>query len=196
MMIFKNILTNILSGLYTGFFESLLLAFFFMFFYLTAKKEGGFKVAIQGLFTKFKASKDLRRIFYFVFYLFMILSRTILGRSLWINPLNNVIGTWSLHDVDGNIFTEGIENLILFIPLMYLYFVMKQNQSFSFFSLIKKSVKISFLFSLGIEFTQLFLKLGSFQLSDLVYNTLGGLIGGLIYALFHAKSFKKESDPS
>lgn len=57
-------------------------------------------------------------------------------------------------------------------------------------------MKISFLFSLGIEFTQLFLKLGSFQLSDLVYNTLGGLIGGLIYALFHAKSFKKESDPS
>ena len=126
----------------------------------------------------------------------MILSRTILGRSLWINPLNNVIGTWSLHDVDGNIFTEGVENLILFIPLMYLYFVMMQNQSFSFFALIKKSVKISFLFSLGIEFTQLFLKLGSFQLSDLVYNTLGGLIGGLIYALFHAKSFKKESDPS
>lgn len=58
MMTFKNILTNILSGLYTGFFESLLLAFFFMFFYLTAKKVGGFKVAIQGLFTKFKASKD------------------------------------------------------------------------------------------------------------------------------------------
>lgn len=38
-----------------------------------------------------------------------------------------------------------------------------------------------FLFSLTIEFLQLFLRLGTFQLSDLCYNTLGGAIGGVLY---------------
>ncbi|WP_262369700.1 VanZ family protein [Enterococcus faecium] len=42
-----------------------------------------------------------------------------------------------------------------------------------------------FLFSLSIEFTQLFFRLGTFQLSDLFYNTLGGLIGALLYWLFY-----------
>lgn len=39
------------------------------------------------------------------------------------------------------------------------------------------------MFSLGIEFTQLFLRLGTFQLADLFYNTLGGFIGGIIYLI-------------
>lgn len=36
---------------------------------------------------------------------------------------------------------------------------------------------------LGIELTQLLLRIGSFQLSDLFYNTLGGFLGGAIYWL-------------
>ena len=39
----------------------------------------------------------------------------------------------------------------------------------------------AFLFSLTIEFLQLFLRLGTFQLSDLCYNTLGGAMGGVLY---------------
>ncbi|HFD3535039.1 TPA: VanZ family protein, partial [Enterococcus faecium] len=46
-------------------------------------------------------------------------------------------------------------------------------------------IKYVFLFSLSIEFTQLFFRLGTFQLSDLFYNTLGGLIGALLYWLFY-----------
>ena len=32
-----------------------------------------------------------------------------------------------------------------------------------------------------IEFTQLLFHLGTFQISDLTYNTLGGAVGGVIY---------------
>lgn len=32
-----------------------------------------------------------------------------------------------------------------------------------------------------IEMLQLFLRLGTFQLSDLFYNTVGGALGGLMY---------------
>lgn len=43
------------------------------------------------------------------------------------------------------------------------------------------SGKIAFIFSISIEMLQLFLRLGTFQLSDLFYNTVGGMIGGLMY---------------
>ena len=48
-------------------------------------------------------------------------------------------------------------------------------------SVLWNSTKITFLFSFAIEMLQLFLRLGTWQLSDLFYNTLGGTIGGLIY---------------
>ena len=38
------------------------------------------------------------------------------------------------------------------------------------------SLKTSFCFSFGIELLQLFLRLGTFHLSDLTYNSLGGIM--------------------
>ena len=43
------------------------------------------------------------------------------------------------------------------------------------------SGKIAFIFSISIEMLQLLLRLGTFQLSDLFYNTAGGIVGGLVY---------------
>uniref|UniRef100_UPI0018EF1CC3 VanZ family protein n=1 Tax=Enterococcus faecium TaxID=1352 RepID=UPI0018EF1CC3 len=43
--------------------------------------------------------------------------------------------------------------------------------------------KIAFYFSAIIEFLQLFLRLGTFQISDFVYNTLGGILGVILYKL-------------
>ena len=44
-----------------------------------------------------------------------------------------------------------------------------------------QSGKIAFIFSVSIEMLQLLLRLGTFQLSDIFYNTVGGIIGGLMY---------------
>ena len=43
------------------------------------------------------------------------------------------------------------------------------------------SGKIAFVFSTSIEMLQLLLRLGTFQLSDIFYNTVGGVLGGLMY---------------
>lgn len=43
------------------------------------------------------------------------------------------------------------------------------------------SEKIAFGFSLIIEMLQLLLRLGIFQLSDIFYNTVGGVLGGICY---------------
>ena len=41
------------------------------------------------------------------------------------------------------------------------------------------------IFSFVIEFSQLLFHLGTFQISDLVYNTLGGTVGGLAYYIIY-----------
>ncbi len=44
-----------------------------------------------------------------------------------------------------------------------------------------QSGKIAFIFSTSIEMLQLLLRLGIFRLSDIFYNTVGGMLGGLMY---------------
>ena len=62
----------------------------------------------------------------------------------------------------------------------------------TFAGIVKSSFKTAFLFSLSVELLQLFLRVGTFQLSDICYNTLGGIIGGVIYgAVWKIKSRKK-----
>lgn len=57
------------------------------------------------------------------------------------------------------------------------------------------SGKMAFFFSISIEMLQLFLRLGTFQLSDLFYNTVGGGVGGLMYyAAMKAREFNQRED--
>lgn len=104
-----------------------------------------------------------------------------------VNPLTNILGYWSLKTETGELYTEGLENFILFIPLTLLMFwalkkQLFQNKEITLFTVLKKATIISFGCSLGIEVTQLIFSIGWFQISDLVFNTLGGMFGGVIYA--------------
>ena len=114
----------------------------------------------------------------------MILFRTLLNRNMWSNPVSNVIGVWGLYNAKGELTTECIENLALFIPFTVLLLWVGREKMLSRITMwfvIWKATKVTFLFSFAIEMLQLFLRLGTWQLSDLFYNTLGGAIGGLIY---------------
>lgn len=42
-----------------------------------------------------------------------------------------------------------------------------------------KSTKLAVCFSVSIELLQLLF--GTFQISDIVYNTVGGMLGGVVY---------------
>ena len=108
----------------------------------------------------------------------MILSRTVLYRSIWTNPLSDVMGGWGLYDADGNLTTEAIENLMLFIPFAVLLL-------WAFKKTLWVATKTVGIFSFAIEFSQLLFHLGTFQISDLVYNTLGGTIGGIAYYIIY-----------
>lgn len=184
--VFTKILTNILTALYQPFGFSLLLSFFILFFYLYAYQPSnagkGWKEAMLTWFRTFKENKFFRKLFLLAFVTSMILFRTLLNRNLWMNPLSNVMGGWGIWEtVNGEkqLTTECIENVILMMPftgmVMWTFDVEKR--------VLWKSIKLGLCFSVSIEMLQLLLRLGTFQISDIVYNTLGGLLGGVVYIM-------------
>lgn len=181
MAIFKSIIANVLTALYQPFWFAVILSVLFMLVY---KSYSSIKQAMREWVSWFKSDSTFRRTFFLVFYTVMILFRTLLNRNMWANPVSDVIGTWGLYNAKGELTTECIENLALFIPFTILLLLVAKERilkRITIWSVLWNSTKITFLFSFAIEMLQLFLRLGTWQLSDLFYNTLGGAIGGLIY---------------
>ena len=186
-----KILTNILTALYEPFGSSLLLSFLAMFFYLYVYESigagKGWKIAIMTWYQKFKESVFFRELFFLAFVTSLILFRTLLNRQLWMNPLSDVMGGWGIWEtVNGEqqLTTECIENVIMMVPfsavVMWTFEEMIGN---SLKKILWQIGKIAFCFSVSIEMLQLLLRLGTFQLSDIFYNTVGGVIGGVCYCV-------------
>lgn len=190
----SKIISNTLTALYQPFWFSALAAVLLLFLYLYAA-EHGWKAAFRYWINTFKASSQFRRLFFLSFYMMMILMRTLLNRSMWANPVSDVIGTWGLYNDNGELTTEPVENIMLMMPFTVLLLWTFSARLLSKETLNKAvwiGMKYSFLFSISIEFLQLFLRLGTVQLSDIFYNTLGGTIGGLIYYLCTKLQTKKD----
>ena len=182
--IVDRICVNIISALYQYLFVSIVMAALFMLLYMECKKIG-LKAVFYNWINEFKKSKEYRRIYALAVYTCLILFRTIFCRQIWGNPIGDVLGNWSLHFSDGTLSTELIENIFLFIPFSMLVLWALEDKILKgrkdFLQICYGTIKISFLFSLGIELCQIVLRVGTFQISDLVTNTGGGLIGGIIY---------------
>ena len=186
----NNIIRSVLTALYEPFWAALLLAVVVMFIFLYAKEHGWkigdfFPKLIRVWCNEFRSSSTFRRTFLLVFYTTMILFRTVLNRQIWFDPLGKIMGGWGLYDADGNLTTEAIENFMLFIPFTILLFWAFREQllgkEIHLKAVLWKSIKVVCTFTLIIEFFQVLFHLGTFQLSDLCYNSLGGVCGGLIY---------------
>ena len=124
----KKIVANVLTALYEPFGFAVILSILFMCVYLFAK-EKGWKKVFQNLWQTFKTDKEFCKMFLLVFYTTLILFRTLLNRSVWFNPVSNVIGTWGLYKPDGSLTTEVIENTALFIPFSVLLMLVLQKRS-------------------------------------------------------------------
>lgn len=187
--ILGKILTNILTALYEPFGFSILLSFFAMYFWLFAYESSaagkGWKNAIVTWYQKFKESIFFRKLFFLAFITSMILFRTLLNRNMWLNPLSKVMAGWGIWEVVNGkrqLTTECIENVIMMIPFSALVmWTFEEKIGNEWKKILCQSGKIAFIFSISIEMVQLLLRIGTFQLSDIFYNTLGGVLGGLMY---------------
>ena len=78
--------------------------------------------------------------------------------------------------------TECIENVIMMVPFSAVVaWTFQEKMEKGWKKILWYSGKIAFIFSISIEMLQLLLRLGTFQLSDIFYNTVGGVVGGLVY---------------
>ena len=115
----------------------------------------------------------------------LVLFRTLLNRNLWMNPLSDVMGgrgIWETVNGEQKLTTECIENVIMMVPFsaaVLWSFGKKIGNGWK--KILWQSGKVTVIFSISIEILQLLLRLGTFQLSDIFYNTVGGMIGGLMY---------------
>lgn len=177
-----ELIRNVLISLYQQLNAAVLLACIASVALLYVE-EHGIKNSFKVWCKRIRNDKEFRRAIYLVFYIGMILFRTLLCRPYYTNALENITGNWYIRDETGKLYTEGIENVILFIPFtMLLLWALKtklKNNKFTY--LITVSFGMSFGLSVFIESLQLFLKLGEFQLSDLFFNSLGGVIGGIVF---------------
>ena len=204
MEIVAQIITNVLTAFYQPFGFSVVLSAMVMFFYLFAYEPTGagkgWKEAARAWADAFRTSAFFRKLFLLIFTTTMILFRTLWNRNMWMNPLSNVMGGWGIWVVakDGtkSLTTESFENVIMMMPftaLMLWTFGEKLVKRGGSRSVVRRATVIAFGFSLGIEFTQLLLRIGTFQLSDLFYNTLGGFLGGAIYWLCRQRKAARHS---
>lgn len=182
MEIMAKIASSILTSLYQAFLFAVVLSVSVSLVYA---KYRDIKAALKDWVNHFKIDKHFRWVFFLTFYTVMILFRTLLNRNMWANPVSNIIGIWGIYDETGALTTQAIENFMLFIPFAVMLLHISDNKRVYVTKMPVRAllycVKITFLFSALIEFTQLFLRLGTFQLSDFFYNTAGGFIGGLGY---------------
>ena len=112
------------------------------------------------------------------------------------NMIGKLFGGWGLYE-DGQFTTESIENFMLFVPFSILLLwafqkeLLDESENIRFGKTVWEATKVVAIFSFMIEFTQLLFHLGTFQISDLTYNTLGGAVGGVIYYLGYSRRRKK-----
>ena len=187
--ILSKILINILTAFYESFGFSILLSVLAMFFYLyacvPADAGKGWKSAIVTWYKEFKESVFFRKLFLLAFVTSLILFRTLLNRNLWMNPLSKVMGGWGIWEtVNGEqkLTTECIENVIMLVSFSaVVMWTFQKKAGNGWKNIVWQSGRVAFIFSIVIEVLQLLLRLGTFQLSDIFYNTVGGVVGGVCY---------------
>ena len=183
--IFNSFASGLLSTIYQYFFSSVIMAVLFTFAYRFFRRYG-IKNGILIWVKRLKRDKELRNAFIMAIVVSMVLYKTLLCRLQNKNPLANVWGSWGIYNSKGDISTDSIQNGFLFTLPVFMLLLLYSDKIFAkkketFWRIITFSARISFLASLTIELLQLFFCIGAFQISDLAYNTLGGVLGAIIY---------------
>lgn len=155
-------------------------------------EESSWKNVWKKFMKQFK-EREWKKRFIAVLYIVFVLQRTVFNRSPWGDPLSNVIGNWWLIQNSTPNY-EMVENILLFIPLYPLLKMSKINKNSNFCHKYRaiEIILIPLLCSFLIELFQLLFRVGTFQLSDICYNTLGGIFGAFIYyCVYLIKNIKK-----
>lgn len=85
------------------------------------------------------------------------------------------------------VMTNLFGNILIFVP--YGFFVAMASERGRFW----KSIIYSFGLCLGVEIFQLLTKVGSFDVDDILLNTIGGFLGYLVFSFVRWKARRKKN---
>lgn len=174
-------------------YQVLALALICSFLFTTVellKGESSWKQLVEHWLKRFRKNNVFRCRFFLMVSTFGILGITLLARRIWYTPWSNVLGNFALIRPDGKLDEDICNNILLFIPfggfllasrLKRIDNFIHKGQRLCLGQVLLCAVSISFGFSLAIEICQSVFWLGTFQLADIFYNTIGGLLGGFLY---------------
>jgi len=116
-----------------------------------------------------------------VFYICFVLTITLIEREVTADPTYNYSLFWTYRAIaDGktDLIMEIVWNIVLFIPIGILlnYLIPIKYFWVSIISCLS--------FSAGIELLQLILHRGLFEFDDMIHNTLGAILGIVVFAIF------------
>ena len=121
----------------------------------------------------------------FFVYVSYILVSTIIGRTKEY-PLGSVISHLFPGD-DIRVWKMNIENMLMFVPYSFLFL-----QAFKPDKPWYSSTILVIITALAIESYQLLFWLGVFQISDVIFNLIGGIIGTAVWVLWKCISSKNK----
>ena len=136
--------------------------------------------------------RKLTRILFAVYFLILVwillFKMSFSLDELYKNRSINLIPFMGSVVVNGRIYiNEIIDNILVFIPLGIYICMLKEDWS------ILRKISVGFFISLGIEVLQFILAIGATDITDLIGNTLGGIIGIGVFYLF-SKVFKNKTN--
>lgn len=123
-------------------------------------------------------------VFGLAIYSYIVLYITLLGRTqhayfyIDINPLWNIE---RITDGDFYYFRQVLSNLVMLVP--FGWYLPSISRILSRKATLVKTVLAGMIVSIAIETCQLIFKLGYFEVSDIVSNTIGVLAGHLFWKL-------------
>ena len=178
----KYALSSLFSTLFFSFIFSYLIMRVASFCILGKDKK---KYLLKTIFK----NKNMLCLFLFIFFTFEPFFVTVVQRECVYAPLSNVLDGWSFYNSQtGKFDFLAIGNIFLITPSTVLLCIIFLDEK-PIFKIILESSLFSFLF----ELNQLIFSKGTFQLSDIVYNTLGGLLGAVIFVIIKLIISKKRS---
>ena len=136
--------------------------------------------------------RNLTRILFAVYFLILVwillFKMSFSLDELYKNRSINLIPFMGSVIVNGRIYiNEIIDNILVFIPIGIYICMLKEDWS------ILRKISVGFFISLVIEILQFILAIGATDITDLIGNTLGGIIGIGVFYLF-SKLFKNKTN--
>ncbi|RGG76789.1 VanZ family protein [Clostridium sp. AF17-2] len=136
-------------------------------------KLSDIKKELYSIWNNIKKNHQYRNECCLIVWLVFMLFCTVFTRD-FINPFENILGNWLPYNIEFSyVELDCIENVCLFIPYGYFINSLRTKN-------IKGNIIIVLLTSLCTECFQIITVSGTFQLSDIFYNIIGGMFGILI----------------